>query len=129
MIEIGENYILCPSSFESMLGMVTEKEHLRFAYLLESFGVKFYHHEGHDLRPPVVHVEAAVIINKNIGITVPVTIKGPDFVPYPALWIRRSVDIFRIHTAGVHGFPIGGNRWDPPREGFRYNVSPIPEIR
>ncbi|OPZ45249.1 MAG: hypothetical protein BWY95_02013 [Bacteroidetes bacterium ADurb.BinA104] len=71
--EYGIDYILGFAHLESVVLNITPKQGLRFTYLLEGGLIQLHNLERHYLRPAEIHIEAAVVIDEQVGIAITVT--------------------------------------------------------
>lgn len=90
MVEEREDHVFFSSSFEPVVFGVAEEADDRFAFFLESVsGIQFDNLNRKELGPAVIHIDAAVIVDKNVGIPVGVAVQGGSLGPDPALGIDR----------------------------------------
>ena len=127
-VEYGIDHILRLTYLKSVVPDVTPEQGFGLTLLLECLLVKFHHLERHNLRPAKVHVQAAVIIHKHVGVTVSVTAEFSYLLPLSLIGIYGTVDVTVVHGAANQLTVHLHDRYHTCRITGSINIGPVTEI-
>ena len=90
VVEEREDNVFLSSSLKSVVFRVAKATNDWVALFLESVvGIKFNNLDRKKLRPSVIHINTAIIVDKNVGVAVSVTVECGSLGPNTALGIGR----------------------------------------